>query len=208
MIVYLPRNLASLSRLAARTEHTRFGATNNLHVLANPNGLYRAEATDGHRLVIVQGPFDAAREPYDWLPADWQDDDGDTFVPRELWDQAFKIPDSLRGRRPVGVATTAGGGLVLGCEGSKFAVPPEERGRWPDVSRVLPKRRVLFAIRFNPQLVMDVLKLAAALHEVGPWVELLYFGKNVPFGLITSNSEGQAMDALVVPLTQSTEESK
>jgi hypothetical protein len=207
MLLYLPRNVAPLSKVVARAEHYRYGATCHIHVVAHPNGLYRAEATDGRRLAVVQGPFDASAEPYDWLPADWNAEDGEAFVPRDSWDEAFKLPDSLRKGRPIGLTTTEGGAVVLGCEGSKIGLPPNEIGRWPNVSQVLPKRPASVVIRFDPTMLLDILKLAAALHSDSPWVELLYFGKDVPFGIVTANDSGQSLDALVVPLTPTKEES-
>ncbi len=51
MPLYLPSNLAGLSRLCA--ESARY-ATGSIHVL-DLGGAYRAEATDGKRLAVVQG---------------------------------------------------------------------------------------------------------------------------------------------------------
>ncbi len=208
MILFLPRNLALLSRVVSRSEHHQFSATTNIRVEAKPNGLYRAEAMDGRRAVIVQGPFDLAEQSYDWLPGDYVSDPGEAFVPREVWDQGFKLPDPQRQGRPIGLATTEGGFLVVGCEGSSFSFPREEPGRWPDVNMVLPRKPVLFSLRFDPNLLMDVLKVAAAIHGDSPWVELLYFGKGLPFALVTSNFQGQALDSLVVPLDSPKEEKK
>ena len=50
MLVYLPRNVAALAKVAARYEHARDSATCHVHVVTSPDGLYRAEATDGRRL--------------------------------------------------------------------------------------------------------------------------------------------------------------
>jgi hypothetical protein len=54
MLLFIPRSLCALKRVAAKSEHARFGATTGIRI-ALAGGLYRAEATDGHRAMVVQG---------------------------------------------------------------------------------------------------------------------------------------------------------
>ena len=54
MLLFIPRSLCALKRVAAKAEHSRFGATQGIRITLT-SGLYRAEATDGHRAMVVQG---------------------------------------------------------------------------------------------------------------------------------------------------------
>jgi hypothetical protein len=54
MLLFIPRSLCALKRVAAKAEHHRFGATQGIRI-ALRSGLYRAEATDGRR--AIEGRF-------------------------------------------------------------------------------------------------------------------------------------------------------
>jgi len=64
MLLFIPRSLCALKRVAAKVEHSRFGATTGIRIVLIP-GLFRAEACDGHRAMVaevkrskkVSGPF-------------------------------------------------------------------------------------------------------------------------------------------------------
>ena len=45
MLLFIPRSLCALKRVAAKSEHARFGATTGIRI-ALASGLYRAEARD------------------------------------------------------------------------------------------------------------------------------------------------------------------
>jgi hypothetical protein len=62
MLLFIPRSLCALKRVAAKTEHSRFGATTGIRI-AVASGLFRAEACDGHRAVVVQGVMPAQDPP-------------------------------------------------------------------------------------------------------------------------------------------------
>jgi hypothetical protein len=62
MLLFIPRSLCALKRVAAKAEHARFGATQGIRI-AVAAGLYRAEATDGHRAIIAQGLAPAGNRP-------------------------------------------------------------------------------------------------------------------------------------------------
>ena len=53
MLLFIPRSLCALKRVAAKAEHAKFGATQGIRI-ALASGVYRAEATDGRRAMIVQ----------------------------------------------------------------------------------------------------------------------------------------------------------
>jgi hypothetical protein len=54
MLLFIPRSLCALKHVAAKAEHARFGATQGIRI-ALRSGLYRAEASDGRRAMVVQG---------------------------------------------------------------------------------------------------------------------------------------------------------
>ena len=53
MLLFIPRSLCALKRVAAKSKHIRFGATQGIRIAVR-SGLYRAEATDGQRALVVQ----------------------------------------------------------------------------------------------------------------------------------------------------------
>jgi hypothetical protein len=66
MLLFIPRSLCALKRVAAKAEHARFGATQGIRI-AVAAGLYRAEATDGHRAIVVQGMVPSEEPPWPGL---------------------------------------------------------------------------------------------------------------------------------------------
>src|SRR5688572_13050040 len=54
MLLFIPRSLCALKRVAAKSEHVRYGATQGIRITLAAPGLYRAETTDGHRAMIMQ----------------------------------------------------------------------------------------------------------------------------------------------------------
>jgi hypothetical protein len=199
-MIYLPKNLIHLATLCG-TDASR----NSLRCvrLREYEGGYRAEASDGRLLGIVRGPdrandravTDDQRELLEQAP-------GGSFeavVPMDAWRKAFKqLP--------------AGG--VLGASASRYAVhfaAPDgfqaaatEDARYPDVDQVLPRRRPLVRLMVNPTHLAKLLTVAAQYSDPdAPWVELWYYGRELPIGLLTRNGDGQFFDGLCMPLTNS-----
>jgi hypothetical protein len=192
MRLYLPHNLAGLAQLAGGNS----GRT-ALHAVRvrNPGGgLYRAEATDGRLLAVVQGPVPVAAYP----ALDEAPDSGaaDALVAKDDWRRAFGLGDR---RRPVGLAADAEGGLTLAA-GDQALTARACQSRYPDTDAMLPRHGPLVAVRLNPTLLGGLLKLAATLNPDGS-VDLLFFGAGKPLGLVTRNDEGQTLDCLLMPLT-------
>jgi hypothetical protein len=194
MLVYLPRNLAALTTLACRHEHPRFAATQGIRVLDQRNGLYRAEVTDGRRAAIIQGPIpDGGAAVLD----DPVDGVGEVLVPAADWKEAFRLKGD---HRRIGLATNDAGGLTFATDTQTLHAIPLA-GRFPDINAVLPKAGPLVAVRVDPVLLAGLLQVAGAVTgEEGGGVTLLFFGKDKPLGLSTRNGDGQAFDALLVPL--------
>ncbi len=78
MLLFIPRSLCALKSVAAKVEHARFGATQGIRIpLAS--GLYRAEATDGHRTMVVQGLVPIKDPPWPGSTAEIGHDRGELF---------------------------------------------------------------------------------------------------------------------------------
>src|SRR5262249_42339045 len=86
----LPPNLAALSKLCGDTTRYALGGVR----LEHTDGGYRAVASDGRRLAIVDGPQAAPDHDYPDLPALTAAGNGASaaLVPSAAWQEAFKLP--------------------------------------------------------------------------------------------------------------------
>jgi hypothetical protein len=96
MLTYLLRNLAALADLTGRGRG-RY-ALDGIRVRDSGTGLYRAEATNGKILAIIQGTDADADYPSLEPPAG---EVTETLVPGDDWRRAFRLGDRTR---PVGLA--------------------------------------------------------------------------------------------------------
>jgi hypothetical protein len=188
--IYLPRNLAVLATVAAR-DSGRYSLA-AVRVRDFRDGLYRAEATDGKVLAVVQGPAPEACYP---ALEEKPDGDPEVLVARDDWQKAFRLGDR---HRPVGLAA-CGDQITLAVGDQALTTRPVD-GRFPDVDLVLPRHGALLAVRLDPGLLVELLTVAAAVTP-GGWVHLLFTAGATPRGLITTSDGGQTFDALIMPLT-------
>jgi DNA polymerase III sliding clamp (beta) subunit (PCNA family) len=188
--LYLPRNLAALATVAAR-DCGRYSLA-AVRVKDPGGGLYRAEATDGKVLAIVQGPAPEACYP---ALEERPDGDAEVLIPRDDWQKAFRLGDR---HRPVGLAAW-GGEITLAVGDQALTTRPVD-GRYPDVDQILPRHGALLAVRLDPGLLAELLKVATAVNP-GGGVDLLFYGRGKPLGLMTRSNGGQTFDALIMPLT-------
>jgi hypothetical protein len=146
MRLYLPRNLAGLGQLAGGNSGRT--ALHTVRVRDPGGGLYRAEATDGRLLAIVQGPVPHASYP----SLDEAPDGGgaEALVAKDDWGRAFGLGDR---RRPVGLAADPEGGLTLAA-GDQALTARSCDGRYPDTDAVLPMHGPLVAVRLDPALLV------------------------------------------------------
>ncbi|MCI0456916.1 MAG: hypothetical protein L0Z62_08055 [Gemmataceae bacterium] len=204
MIVHLHPNLKLLADIAA-DEHARVGATTAIRVLEEPSGLYRCEATDGKALVIVRGPFDPDDAIVGPLGDEAHVECGAALIHAKDWKEAFNfLVVKHKGRPPMGItlATMRGGARFVSLAGLRPA--PEVEGRFPDVNRVLPKHPPQVSVGVDPDLVIRVLRAAAALRADGELAVVLHFWPDPHGGklgvTLRNGSTGQALDAVFVPL--------
>jgi hypothetical protein len=193
MPLYLPHNLAALATVAAK-ENPRY-ALAGVRVLDPEDGTYRLEATDGRRLAIVRGGCLPEQDypELDAAPAGA----GAVVVGRDEWQRAFKLA-KVKGREPaVGFAASTER-FTFVSQGQVLTGTPQE-GRWPPVDAVLPTRGPLVQFRVDPALRASLLEVVGALGMEG--VDVLYYGKGKPVGLVARNDAGQFFDGLIMPLS-------
>ena len=161
MLLFIPRSLCALKRVAAKAEHARYGATQGIRITL-ASGLYRAEATDGRRAVIVQGlvPIEDPLWPgFKEVP----DDACEAVVlPKDL-ERACKVGDQFVQSRfdMVGMATS-GADIYLGL-GNDIINMRTVEGRFPMIDQVMPKKRPMFTFRIDPKLMAETLLAMADL---------------------------------------------
>src|ERR1700758_1179155 len=126
MLLFIPRSLCALKRVAAKVEHARFGATQGIRI-ALASGVYRAEATDGRRALIVQGLVPGEDPPWPGFK-DLPDDACETIILPDL-ERACKVGDGFLQKRfgVFGIATM-GDEVCLGL-GSDLVTARTVEGR-------------------------------------------------------------------------------
>jgi len=203
MLLFIPRSLCALKRVAAKAEHARFGATQGIRI-ALASGVYRAEATDGRRAMIVQGLIPGEDPPWPGFK-DLPDDACEAIIlPRDL-ERACKVgEDFLQSRFGLFGIATMGNDVHLGL-GSELVTARTVEGRFPNISQVIPMKRPLFTFSFDPKVLAEtLLAMAELLPEKARSVQCFYYGDGQPIGFCARNiDDGLFIDALVVPLTKS-----
>lgn len=195
MLLNLHRNLKELASLATNYEHARFGATSGVRLLDQDNGLYRAEATDGVVLAVVQGPTDPMACPF----PDPLDGVRELVIDSKDWQKAFALDKNAQTIAVISNGATA----VQLCSLSQTLRGQAVEGRFPDVNRVLPTQTPLFSVKITVRHFMRILKVCAAFCEEGAEsVGLHYYGEKAGvIGFSCRNAEhGQTLDALLAPL--------
>src|SRR5262249_14284437 len=199
MLTFIPRSLCALKRVAAKTEHARFAATQGIRI-ALDSGLYRAEATDGHRAMIVQGLIPTQDPPWPGFKETPDDAFEAVILPKDL-ERASKLGDLVQNQfGMIGVATV-GSEVYLGL-GADLINTRTVEGRFPMIDKVIPTKRPLFSFRIDPRLLAETLMaISDLLPNYGPQVQCFYYGAGLPLGFCARNEEtGMMIDALVVPL--------
>jgi hypothetical protein len=199
MLLFIPRSLCALKRIAAKEGHARFQATQGIRI-ALASGVYRAEATDGRRAMVVQGLIPDEDPPWPGFK-DLPDDACEAIImPRDL-ERACKVGEDILQSRLMGIATM-GNDVCLGL-GSELVTARTVEGRFPNINQVIPKEKPLFTFSFDPKSLADtLLAMAELLPDTDRRVQLFYYGDGLPIGFCARNIDnGIFIDALVVPLT-------
>jgi hypothetical protein len=201
MLLFIPRSLCALKRVAAKAEHSRYGATQGIRITL-ASGLYRAEATDRRRAVVVQGLVPIEDPPWPGFKEVPDDACEAIVLPKDL-ERACKVGDQFVQSRfdMVGMATVGGGVVCLGL-GTDLVTARTVEGRFPMIDQVMPRKRPMFTFRIDPKLTAEtLLTLAELLPDDARGVQCFYYGDGYPLGFCAQNPEnGMMIDALVVPL--------
>jgi hypothetical protein len=208
MLLFIPRSLCALKRVAAKAEHYRFAATQGIRI-ASASGLFRAEATDGHRAIIVQGLASTEEPPWPGFKELPDDTCEAIILPKDL-ERGCKVGDaSLQSRFNVVGIATRDSEVSLGL-GTDVVTARTVEGRFPNISQVIPKKRPLFTFRVDPKTLAEtLLAIADLLPEEARGVQCFYYGEELPLGFCARNSDsGLMIDALVVPLVAPKPEDK
>ncbi len=206
--ILLPPNLAGLVKLAA-TEEGRY-AMEGVMLEITPQG-YRAIATNGKVLGVIEGPPVDAFANYPDLPGLAKATNGATsgIIPSEAWTQGFKmIPKKMAKHNPILNSLCC----ILGANEVHFGATDLDRaptsynrlleGRFPDYRQVFPREDSVVQITVNPLLLIEVLKVAAAVAPADDCkVTLTIHSPKVPMSVKAKNGTGQSFTGLVMPLT-------
>jgi MutS domain I len=202
MYVFIPRSLLALKRIAAKQEHSRFGATHGIRI-AHVKGVLRAEATDGHRAMVVRLNTDEEQPPWPAFTETPDDAYEAVVLPKDL-EKAAKLGERFVVDRfpQIGVATV-GKSVFLGL-GSDMVRADHVDGRFPNIDNVVPKIKPLLSIRVDAKLLAEtLLSIADLLSDEQRGVRLFFYGTNQPMGICARNPDtGAFIDALVVPLVE------
>ncbi len=206
--ILLPPNLAGLTKLAA-TEGGRF-AMNGVLLEITPEG-YRAVATNGKVLGVIEGPPVDTFAEYPALPGLAQAANGATsgIIPSDAWAAGFKmIPKRAVRINPIlnSLACILGKNEVnFGATDLESAPTSYNRlleGRFPDYRQVFPKNDPVVTITVDPRLLIEVLKVAAAVADADNCqVTLSIVTPKVPMRVEAKNGTGQSFQGLIMPLT-------
>jgi hypothetical protein len=167
------------------------------------SGLYRAEATDGRRAVVVQGLVPIEDPPWPGFKEVPDDACEAIVLPKDL-ERACKVGDQFVQSQfdTVGLATTGNGVVCLGL-GTDLVTARTVEGRFPQIDNVMPRKRPMFTFRIDPKLTAEtLLAMADLLPDDARGVQCFYYGDGYPLGFCAQNPEnGMMIDALVVPLS-------
>lgn len=192
----LPPVLAALTKVAAK-DVGRYSMT-GVHLILKPTG-YRAEATDGRRLIRVDCDYPADPENYPEIPGFLESSGGgggtEVVIPTKVWEKAFKASPRSHYSKPIleNIAVSIGKPIgdaghhltALGSTDLETVTVHQARpveGRYPQTDCVFPKESARKAgVYVNPKLLIELLQ--AMLPFTDPdnnRVEIILNGDNVP----------------------------
>ena len=203
MLLFIPRSLCALKRVAAKEGHARYARPRRASASPWLSGVYRAEATDGRRAMIVQGLIPGEDPPWPGFK-DLPDDACETVIlPRDL-ERACKVgEDFLQSRFGLFGIATMGNDVCLGL-GSELVTARTVEGRFPKIDQVIPRKRPLFTFSFDPEdSGRDLAGHGRTAAGDGPArADVLLRRRPAHRFLRQEHRNGILIDALVVPLTE------
>ncbi len=210
----LPVSLAPLADIAAKENSVRFGATIGVQLKVNADNTYTAEATDGRRLVIIDGGCESAAD-YPAFPALASAPNGEctSIIPAKEWKAAFAAAKKMTARaiKPhlrtcpvvIGKSVTSFGATDL--ERIAFSQPRNVEGRFPNSASIIPPtEKALLSVRVDPEILASVLDTIDALNvqtdRAGVDIEFHGDARKISIIAIRYHDITQKITAAVVPL--------
>jgi DNA polymerase III sliding clamp (beta) subunit (PCNA family) len=196
----LPANLGELARAAARPGAFRPSMSGVYLEVCEDE--YEAVATDGRQLAMVRGR--ATADPLSFPPcealAELPPSQDSAVIPRDQWHEAFR---SVPKRGEVAVHLGQSAAVLCTSDGDEEQArrAPNVEGKFPDHRSVLPTKEPVVRIQFNPDLLLNLVKLAChfADRDVGR-VTLEVWAADKPMTLKTGTGE-QQFTGLLMPMT-------
>jgi hypothetical protein len=205
MPLFLPAALAPLVRSAA-DDDGRY-SMKGVEIREQGNNTYCCTVTDGRQLLIARG---VCPQPGRLNGMS----DARIVVPTQAWLELFrKAPRGLGIWRPsnappepVSIELKTDGRLLLTCQGRRWFESHAAEGRFPDWTQVLPKRKPLFSVCVNPELLADLLtNVARMLDEHNKSVTIAFWSPEEPIAVVAKDKQNRlCLDAMLMPLTPPT----
>ena len=205
----LPPNLAALTRLVAKNQHSRFGATTGVHLSTTADGGFRAEATDGRVLGIVTGKLaDASKYP-DVPPLQCAPNGQlQGTIPADVWSRAFKAVPNPRKVSPIlgNLAVVFGNNqatlVSTDLENVNVLTPRLVEGRFPDTDKIVPKDKARLSVNVDAKLLIELLQTAMAFSspDQNNRVTIEFYDAKRPFVVRSSTDDGPDFLGMAVPL--------
>ena len=197
-MIFLPRCAAALAPLACGANGRQAMGCLRLREAANAH--FRLEATDGKVLGILRGPSSpsaAERRAAESLPEP-ECLALEALLPRKGFQEAMR---PLKGEARLGVRLARPQTLLVA--GASVTRLDGAGGRYPDVDGALPKRPAPVSFKVDAGLLIRLLKAAGAVAASGDSasVEILFWSKDKPVGVITRGDHGLTFDGLIMPLS-------
>jgi DNA polymerase III sliding clamp (beta) subunit (PCNA family) len=194
-MIHLPHTLAGLADICA-DQSARYSMA-GVHVTDHGHA-YELVATDGKRLLLVQG----INEPNPLLnevveAAD--DSETSAVIAADDWANALKWKWAWQSTVvPLSIALGKNGQITM-AKGEQSLRTQAVEGRYPDYHAILPKSPSRISFKVGVDLLLGLLK---AFKTAGAEdVEILWYGNGKPFGLAAETESGIVLDALQMPLT-------
>jgi DNA polymerase III sliding clamp (beta) subunit (PCNA family) len=200
-MLLLPRNVAKISEVCNSDDHHRYSFS-GVHVQEFKDS-WRLEATDGKKLIMLQGEKTEPRKFHDKLAAEsleaLQGEFFDFIMPADDWARAFKLLNkdadfvALTGEERV---------IHVAADRHRFDSYALDKG-FPHVADIIPRKPAVFVLDVKAIDLMAVLKAALAANDpqMSDRVRLCFYDKNAPFGVQAFPPDGQTFDALIMPLS-------
>jgi DNA polymerase III sliding clamp (beta) subunit (PCNA family) len=198
-MLLLPRNVAKISEVC-NGEHHHHYSFSGVHVQEFKDS-WRLEATDGKKLIVLQGPKVEPRRLHDKLAAESLEElQGGLFdfvMPADDWSRAFKL---LNKDADFVVLTGEERVIHVAADRHRFDSYALDKG-FPRIGEIIPRKPAVFVLDVKALDLMAVLKAALAANDpLNDRVRLCFYDRSAPFGVQAFPPEGQTFDALIMPL--------